>query len=279
MLFGSPFPLTPNLISYLEMVYGSNFTGIYDHALPEIVLDVMNFEHEAPIEWFRIEGGADILVLRAASMLSHKAKCGKRVTSISPAKCTGHEFPTGIELTINGVEKFKYSHVISTLPFTCLSLADTSNCNLSWSIDTAFRSLKYIESVKIAIKFTERWWEKLPKKQLGGESTTDKPMHTVVYPSYGIGGSSAVLIVGYAWGQSAARIGPMVHGDKVQQCFLNTILRDLTEMHDIRDSMTGNIDYSILPGLMVDHHAWDWGNSEFSIGTVTFLVYKRCYPD
>ncbi|KAG8763951.1 hypothetical protein FRC11_008278 [Ceratobasidium sp. 423] len=281
MLFGSGPLLTPNLVSYLEMVYGSNFTGVYDYALPEIVLDVMNFEHENPIEWFRIEGGADILVSRAATTLSHRVKCGKRATSISPVTCEGFTSPNAIELTVNGAEKSVYSHVISTLPFTCLSLVDTSRCNLGWFTETAFRSLRYMGSVKIAIKFTERWWERLPKKQLGGESTTDRPMHTVIYPSYGIGGKSAVLIVSYTWGQDAVRVGPMVHGDRVRQSFLNTILHDLAEMHDIRDPVIGNIDYDILPSLVVDHHAWDWGNSEFSIGGCAFFgpsQFTALYP-
>ncbi|KAF8688676.1 Flavin containing amine oxidoreductase, partial [Rhizoctonia solani] len=264
MLFGSSSPLTPNVTSYLEVIYGSNFTGVYDFALSEIFLDIINFQHENPIKRFPIEGGADTLVSGAAGFLSKKVKCGRRVTSVSPNNPEDSDFPRTIELTFSGGEKSTYSHVISTVPFTCLSLVDTSKLNLSWPTETALRSLRYIDSVKIAIKFTERWWGGSPNKQLGGKPTTDRPMHSVIYPSYGIGGSSAVLIADCTWGQDAARIGSMVEEDEVHPYSFTTILRDLAEMHDIRDPTTGGIDYDVLPGVLIGHHAWNWGTSEFS---------------
>ncbi|KAF8753974.1 GTP-binding protein [Rhizoctonia solani] len=136
----------------------------------------------------------------------------------------------------------------------------------AWPTETAPMSLRYIGSVKIAIKFTERWWERLPNKQLGGKSTTNRPIHSVIYPSYGIGGSSAILIADRAWGQDAAHIGSMVEEGEVHPCPLTKILCDLAKMHDIRDPTTGGIDYDVLLGVLIGHHAWNWGTSEFSSG-------------
>lgn len=153
------------------------------------------------------------------------------------------------------------------MPLSCLSVVDTSKCGFDWLTTSAIRQLRYDGTVKVAIKFSERWWEKLPAKQVGGASSTDRPIRTVVYPSYGVGSSAAVMIVSYTWCQDSSRIGSFLRGtnSKAPKDLLDVILRDLTDMHGIRDT-DGNIDYNFLVNLMVDNHAWDWYANEYSMG-------------
>ena len=81
-------------------------------------------------------------------------------------------------------KKKNHDHVISTIPLGALSIIDTSKCNFDPKLPTSIGALHYDSCVKVAIQFTERWWENLvytnghPHK--GGVSSTDQ------HPSYGI---------------------------------------------------------------------------------------------
>lgn len=198
------------------------------------------------------------------------------MTAITPVGQAG-EVPTSISLTINGVKTKSYSHVITTMPFGCLNAVDTSKCKFSWDLNTAIRALHYDDSVKVAVQFKERWWEgpRVSAPQIGGVSSTDRPTRTVVYPSYGIGGDSATIIVSYTWAQDALRLGSYIQGKDTpaEQALLNIIFKDLTDMHGIKDA-NGNPDYGYLPSIKVDYHAWSWYGSEFSTGRcfVSFFI-------
>ena len=73
----------------------------------------------------------------------------------------------------------------------------------------ALRQLQYGPSIKIGIQFTEPWWttgdvkDGKPIGIVGGQSFTDPPIRTVVYPSYGVNtpGSApfSVLIASHCW--------------------------------------------------------------------------------
>lgn len=256
--------LPQSVISYLETM--GSITGLYDCALSESVLGSLDFDYPNT-EWFCVAGGADIIPQRALQKLSQPVQRGKRVTAIVPFTPSGGQTISSVELTINGAEKTNYDHVISTMPLSCLSVVDTSKCGFDWLTTSAIRQLRYDGTVKVAIKFSERWWEKLPVKQVGGASSTDRPIRTVVYPSYGVGSSAAVMIVSYTWCQDSSRIGSFLRGtnSKAPKDLLDVILRDLTDMHGIRDT-DGNIDYNFLVNLMVDNHAWDWYANEYSMG-------------
>lgn len=81
------------------------------------------------------------------------------------------------------------------------------------------------------------------------------------------------MIVSYTWSQDAFRIGSFLQGasSKAPKHLLDLILKDLTDMHQIKDA-DGNIDYTFLPSLMVDNHAWNWYGNEFSMGQ--FRAYQ-----
>ncbi|KAF8602342.1 hypothetical protein BDV93DRAFT_582235 [Ceratobasidium sp. AG-I] len=256
--------------------------GLYDCALSESILDYMDFDGENTA-WSCIEGGTDIMASRAIDMLSQKVQRGQRVTAIVPVGPAG-KAPTSINLTINGTETKSYPHVITTMPLGCLNAVDTSQCNFPWELKTAIRALHYDDSVKVGIRFKERWWEgpRVSAPQIGGVSSTDRPTRTVVYPSYGIGGDSATIIVSYTWAQDALRFGSYIRGEDgpAEQALLAIIFKDLTDMHGIKDAQ-GNPDYTYLPSIKVEHHAWSWYGSEFSVGAFALFgpsQFKQLYP-
>lgn len=87
-----------------------------------------------------------------------------------------------MKISINGVQhKESYSAVISTVALPCLGTMDLSGVDINekyaqWS---ALRALSYGAALKIGLRFTEAWWEKLPQPIHGGQSYTDLPLRTM----------------------------------------------------------------------------------------------------
>lgn len=107
--------------------------------------------------------------------------------------------------------KKKYSHVIFAIPPPCLRMIDLDTCKLDHDQRNALRELQLASSCKIGIKFKTAWWSGRTGDIVGGQSTTDRPARTIVYPSHGAG-ESTVLIVSYAWSMSPP----------LQTCLVNT---------------------------------------------------------
>lgn len=114
---------------------------------------------------------------------------------------------------------------------------------------------------KIGIRFKEAWWEKLDI--VGGQSTTDLPIRTTVYPSYpaGPGNKSRVLIASYCWTQDAERLGSLMNGDGTAQPeLINRVMEDLAMMH--------KIEVKKLWALYTDgdYFAWNWLHDPLTMG-------------
>lgn len=276
--------MAPELVDYLEAL--STGTGIWNQSLSETVMDSLDFDYPmieegkaGGVDWKCIQGGATVLVEAMISKIPAKNILnGMKVTSIAP-----EEEDAGIVLTFDGVDKpLTFSHVISTVPFSCFRNIDTSKCDLPWKLKTAIRGLHYDASTKVGIKFKSRWWENLSKSQFkgfdqnGGVSTTDRPTRVVVYPSYGIGtDTGATMIVSYTWAQDALRFGASCRkGRDSEEHLKKVILRDLADMHGITD-------YNYLPNLVDDIDAWAWYNHENSAGAFALFgpgQFLSLYP-
>ncbi|THU83366.1 amine oxidase [Dendrothele bispora CBS 962.96] len=260
-------PYSEQLINYLETVAGS--TGLFNCALSEAIMDAMDFDYQPAPDWFTIQGGGDVVSNSIIQRLTQPIRQDCRVIAITPVLDPKTSKPTSLKVaTISkagSTVESEYAHVISTMPFGCLSMVDTSALEFSWDLQTAIRTLHYDSAIKVAIKFKQRWWEKLTRPQIGGSSTTDRPLRTVVYPSYGIGSEDATMIVSYTWAQDARRMGSYAtgHDSASEQLLIERIKFDLADMHDIDDM-------SILDH--VDHKIVDWYKDEYASGAFALLA-------
>ncbi|KAH8836149.1 hypothetical protein DL96DRAFT_1454733 [Flagelloscypha sp. PMI_526] len=250
--------LPDEIITYLETQQTA--TGLWNQALSETVMDSLDFDYPGVVPWHCFQGGSHVIAEAMYNQLpSGSVVNGKRVTAIALGK-PKEDGTMGVDITCAGeADPTTYSHVITTLPFGALQTVDTTDAGFSYNLQTAIRTLSYDASTKVAIKFKQRWWE-TRSNQIGGVSNTDSPTRVVVYPSYGIHGNDATMIVSYTWAQDALRFGSQ--DAKILQ---NVILRDLADMHDIKDA-EGKRDYSYLPDLVMDCDAWSWYNDENSAG-------------
>lgn len=161
-----------------------------------------------------------------------------------------------------------YGHVISTLPLTVLRTIDLKDAGLNVMQSNALRALDYGPSIKIAILFKSDWWyQKLGI--IGGQSFTDLPIRTIVYPSYGVDSPtpSKVLIASYSWTTDASRLGALA-SEGQRDVLKELVLRNLADAHY---GVNGNqdVDYDFLVNEYKDMHVKDWNVDENAMGTLS----------
>ncbi|TFK29189.1 hypothetical protein FA15DRAFT_752962 [Coprinopsis marcescibilis] len=255
--------LSTAVINWLETFDKSS--GWYDRALTETVLEALAFGQYGPkIEWRCIDLGTSVLPEKIASNLTEKFGEGiiiknAPVTAIRPADLQDATSP--LVVTAGGKD-YKFSHVISAVPIPNFGLMDTSKLNLSVMQTNAIRQLQYGPSIKIGIRFKSPWWKK--HGQVGGQSFTDLPIRTIVYPSYGEkeGPASNVLIASYCWTNDAERLGNMIDAN-VDDLLEEAVLRNLAAVH--------NIDVEHLTKEYVEMFAWNWNHDPWTGGAFAFF--------
>jgi monoamine oxidase len=272
-------PYPDDIINWCETF--DSATNLYDCALSESVMDSLDFDFPGDVKWYCIQGGAGLIADTMVKSCRGNILRGNRVTAIAPVSDSPGSPATSVNVTTttDGVGKTvrNYSHVISTMPFGSLRMVDTTQCGLDWTMQTAMRALHYDSSVKVAIKFASRWWEdpnftqNLPHR--GGVSSTDRPTRTIVYPSYGIGGSDATMIASYTWAQDAMRLGAFSEGSPSEQVLINTIIKDLADMH--------GLGYQTLSGMVRGYKVHNWYTDNYSAGAFALFgpgQFKNLYP-
>ncbi|KAG1811842.1 flavin-containing amine oxidoreductase-domain containing protein [Suillus subaureus] len=245
-----PMHLATSVINWCETF--DNSTGSYDRGLTEAVLESLAFakagsEIIGDVEWKCFKGGSHVLIDYMTNYITANGnndliKFNKSVTSISQG---GEDT---MEVSVRGGPSRTYSHVISTIPLPCLRTIDLSGAGLNVMQKNALRKLQYGPSIKVGVRFQSAWWTDR-FGIVGGQSFTDLPIRTIVYPSYGVDSASpsTVLIASYCWTNDAERLGALIG----------------TEVH--------NITYSFLSDQYLDIYAWDWNYDPLTMGAFAYF--------
>jgi len=264
-------------------------TGLYDQALTEVVIGGLAFnwpktllpgpeeKTDPNLGWYCFNGGSSTLPQAMFASLSKQAQADalfeKPVTAIS--RDPENE---AMRISINNVQtEQEYSAVISTVPLPRLSLMDLrgADVNANYAQWSAIRELQYAPSIKIGIKFSAPWWaetsHQAPRAPIrGGQSYTDLPIRTIVYPSYKDvikpKDTSKVLIVSYCWTQDAERLGAHIHRDgTATKELIDMAFRDLATVH--------GVEVNWLRGFYTDgdYFAWDWNHDPLTMGAFAFF--------
>ena len=171
---------------------------------------------------------------------------------------------TAIEVVTNGQDRYLFSHVISSIPLPVMRTIDLSEAELTPMQSSAIRQLNYGPSIKIGMQFLTAWWttaldkDGRPLNIIGGQTYTDTPLRTVVYPSFGDvkGGKTTTLIASYCWTEDAERLGTLIgNGDEV---LVELVLRELASIH--------NVTIEFLRGQLIDTFAWNWSRDPYTMG-------------
>lgn len=169
-----------------------------------------------------------------------------------------------VDVVTNDTDLHHFSHVISTIPLTVLRTIDTSNAKLTPLQYAAIRTLAYDSCVKVGMQFRTAWWTTgvdkngNPLKIVGGQTYTDKPVKTIIYPSYGDirAGKTTTLIAGYCLSDDSRGFAAIVEKDHAE--LTNVVLHDLAEIH--------NVTVEFLRNELIDTFAWSWSSDPYSMG-------------
>ena len=201
---------------------------------------------------------------------------GATVTSIAPSDPTNDDSPMIVTYTAEdgSINAREYAHIISTVPLPSLRIMDISKCGLTPMQSTALRMLQYGPSIKIGIKFKSQWWNtgvNASGKRLnitGGSSSTDLPIRTVVYPSYGNSQQpSNVLLASYCWTTDAERIAALFKENEeppYDPRLKTIVLSNLATLHDVSMDM---LEYEFE-----EMYPWDWNRDAHTGGKEIFHI-------
>ena len=221
-------------------------------------------------------GGSHVLPDTIDTFLREKE--GKEVVvKNAPVTYIGLEDPDdddSLMVVVAGGQTKKYSHVISTLPIPVLRTIDLTDSKLDIVQSNALRKLQYGPSIKVGILFTDPWWTTGEDKHgekfniVGGQSYTDLPIRTVVYPSYGVYSEtpSNTLIASYCWTNDAERLGSLIGTGKehYDDQLEHLVLSNLAAIH--------NTTYKYLKDKLVKVHSWDWNHNPLTMGECSVIA-------
>lgn len=264
-------PMPTAVIDWLETFDKSS--GWYDRALSETVLEAIAFGvapgMPAP-DWKCIDHGTSTLPNMALQRIRDESKSVPNMPEqpiimqapITAIRASDPSDKLSPLVVTAGGKDYTYSHVISTVPLPNFSFIDTSSLNVSVMQRNAIRQLQYGPSIKVGILFKTAWWKELGQKP-GGQSFTDLPVRTIVYPSYDEKDqSSRVLIASYCWTNDAERLGNIIDNN-VDGILIDVVLRDLAVVH--------KIDVDDLKKEYINHHAWNWNHDAWTGGAFAFF--------
>lgn len=279
--------LSYDVVKWYETV--ESRTGLFDASLTETVLASLVFNDpnrgaNDPLKWFCFDGGSEIVHKAMEAQIKFKPVYYQRAVAI-------RETDNDLSLTVtfdqrrnprpqasNLVEK-KYSNVISTMSFGCLRMVDLDKMYMSDRQRNAIRELTYTPSIKIGMQFKSAWWERLGIE--GGQSSTDRSIRDVVYPSYGPDEShpnnkrSNCMIASYNGMQDSQRLGGLMKGrdSPEEKVLLDLVMRDLAVLH--------RKDVQELWNEYEDYFPWDFYRDEFQLGAFCQFgpgQFKNSYP-
>lgn len=261
-------PLPTNVVNWCETFDKS--TGWYDRSLSESVLEGMAFGAGADkiVEWRCLRGGSQVLSNSMEAYIKQRNKNAivfrKHVAAISQTQREGK--PVMAVKVVGETTPRTYGSVISTLPLPVLRVLDLSRCALNPMQMNALRQLDYGPSIKVGIKFKSQWWTQ-EFNIVGGQSFTDRPIRTIVYPSYGTlePPLTTVLIASYCWTYDAERTGSLIGtGETFYDAQLKAlVLRDLANVH--------GVDVRRLEEEFVEIFSWDWNHDPRTMGAFAFF--------
>ncbi|KAI0800655.1 hypothetical protein C8Q74DRAFT_1191398 [Fomes fomentarius] len=263
-------PLSTDVVNWMETF--DNSTGAYDRALTEVVLETIAFgwkpSTDEETKWWCIDGGAyqiaDVMYRYIQRKAPDAFTFNARVTGV---KTVSDGSPlVGIDVTTDSTKVERFSHVITSIPLPVLRTVDLTEARLTPMQSNAVRQLTYGPSTKIGMQFRTAWWTTATNKAgirlniIGGQTYSDSPIRTIVYPSFGDvqEGKTTTLIASYCWTDDADRLGALTTNDSQKSVLVELVLRELARIH--------NLEISFLRGQLLGTHAWSWSHDPYTMG-------------
>ncbi|MCJ1270029.1 hypothetical protein MMC22_009922 [Lobaria immixta] len=276
-----------NTVEWLETFNGG--THGYSQAFSEMVLGSLDFDYPSTkkIDWYCIDGGANVLAQEMAKRISQKPNFCSAITSIKlENKEEIHSIKVGIERQEEGLYHKNYAAVFNSTTLGAMQRMDLTGAQLNLGTKQAIRTLNYGASCKVGIRFCKPWWILAPHHiDGGGQGKSDLPLRVCVYPSYNIEddpSKPSVLLCSYTWEQDASRIGALIskNSPEGEKMLKKLLFHNLALLHST--SATYEKVYKTIEDSYITHHAYDWYKDPHSVGAFAFFgpsQFQEVWPD
>lgn len=152
-----------------------------------------------------------------------------------------------------------YDYTLMTAPFTATRMMSLPSFSPTLTRAMSERGLRFKDACKVALLFSERFWEKGERPIFGGYSTPpDAAVGALYYPVYGLNETGRPgLIMHYRGGDWASRFASLSDAEHV-----GVVLDAIASLHgeEVRDLYTG--DYERLCWLDEPHIATSWARPD-----------------
>lgn len=225
-------------------------------------------------EWKCIDGGFNRLSNAFLPHVSDRLTLNRKVRKLESVQGAGRTktrlswYPSVSNRTYQSKE---YDYTIMALPFTMTRFMDLPP--FSSVLDRAIgeSGLRFKSACKVALLFSERFWEKGDKPIFGGYSKPPSAaMGALYYPVYGLNESRPGVIIQYRGGDWSDRLVSFSDEEYVQ-----TVLDAIVSLHgeQARDLYTGH--YEKLCWLQDEHTATSWCRPDVEQHKLYIPAYHR----
>ena len=225
-------------------------------------------------EWKCIDGGFDRLSeafvphVRDRLTLDRKVR---RVESVEDGGKTKTRLSWYPSVSNRTFESKEYDYTIMAVPFTMTRFMDLPKFSSVLDRAISEAGLRFKSACKVALLFSERFWEKGDKPIFGGYSKPPSdPMGALYYPVYGHNESRPGVIIQYRGGDWSDRLVSFSDEEYVQ-----TVLDSIVSLHgeQARELYTGH--YERLCWLQDEHTATSWCRPDVEQHKLYIPAYHR----
>lgn len=209
-------------------------------------------------EWKCIDGGFSRLSDAFLPHVSDRLFLNRKIRKLESVQDSTGRTRTRLSwypsVTNRTFESKDYDYTIMAVPFTMTRFMDLPKFSSVLGRAISEAGLRFKSACKVALLFSERFWEHGDRPIFGGYSTPPSAaVGALYYPVYGLNESRPGLIMHYRGGDWSDRFTSFSDEEHVQ-----TVLDAVVSLHgeEVRDLYTG--DYERLCWLQDEHTATAW---------------------
>lgn len=237
----------------------------------------------AETTWKCVDGGFSRLTEAIMPHVQNRLSLGRQVRKVEAlrdpgGKTTGTRLswvdtdanPNATKPTAAQVKDYNYT--LMTAPFTAVRMMSLPSFSPPLTRAISERGLRFKDACKVALLFSQRFWEKGDRPIFGGYSTPpDASVGALYYPVYGIGEDSRPgLIMHYRGGDWSSRLTSLSDAEHV-----GIVLDAVAALHgeEMRELYTG--DYERLCWLEEPFVATSWARPDVAQHRLYIPAYHR----
>jgi monoamine oxidase len=209
-------------------------------------------------KWLCIDGGFNRLSDAFLPHVRDKLTLNRKIRKLEPIQDSNGNTRTRLSwypsISNRTYESKDYDYTIMAAPFTMTRFMDLPKFSSVLDRAISEAGVRFKSACKVALLFSERFWEKGDRPIFGGYSKPPSdPVGALYYPVYGLNESRPGLIMHYRGGDWSDRFVSFSDEEHVQ-----TVLDSIVTLHgeQARDLYTG--DYERLCWLQDEHTATSW---------------------